>query len=120
MPVFALANTGVVTKGDLLNTLTQPVTMGIMAGLIFGKQIGVFLASYFAIKHQWADLPSGMTWLRLYGLPWLAGIGFTMSLFIACLAFGDSIFLGSAKTGILIASLNARSAGAIILNKSNR
>ena len=120
MPVFALANAGVVLKGDILFVFTQPVTLGIMAGLILGKQIGVFLASYIAIKLKWADLPSGMGWQHLYGLAWLTGIGFTMSLFIASLAFGNSEFLASAKTGILIASLVSGIAGAFILSRAKR
>jgi len=120
MPVFALANAGVALKGNFLTFFTQPVTLGIMAGLVLGKQIGVFLASYLAIKLKWADMPSGMTWTSLYGLAWLAGIGFTMSLFIAGLAFKESEFLTSAKTGILIASLISGIAGAIILGRNNK
>jgi len=117
MPIFALANAGVALKGDLLFIFTQPVTLGIMAGLIFGKQIGVFTASYIAVKLKWADLPSGMSWKRLYGLSWLAGIGFTMSLFIASLAFTTSEFITEAKAGILLASLISGIVGAIILNR---
>jgi len=120
MPVFALANAGVALKGDILSVFAQPVTLGIMAGLIFGKQIGVFAASYLAVKLKWADLPSGMTWMRLYGLAWLAGIGFTMSLFIASLAFGESEFLSLAKTGILLASLISGTVGAVILSRAKK
>ncbi len=118
MPVFALANAGVELKGNLFSTITQPVTLGIMAGLIFGKQIGVFLASFLAVKLKWADLPSDMTWKHLYGLGWLAGIGFTMSLFIASLAFENSDLLPLAKTGILLASLISGIVGAVILSRS--
>ncbi len=117
MPVFALANAGVVLKGDLFSTLVQPVTLGIMTGLIFGKQIGVFIASYIAVKFKWADLPSGMTWKRLYGLSWLAGIGFTMSLFITSLAFTETKILVMAKAGILFASLISGTVGAFILSR---
>lgn len=117
MPIFALTNAGIVIKGDFLLAFAQPVTLGIMAGLIFGKQIGIFIASYIAVKLGWSDLPTGMTWTRLYGLAWLAGIGFTMSLFIASLAFRESDFLGMAKAGILVASLIAGTVGAIILNR---
>jgi NhaA family Na+:H+ antiporter len=120
MPVFALANAGVVLKGDLFNIFIQPVTLGIMAGLIFGKQIGVFIASYIAIKLKWADLPSGMTWGRLYGLAWLAGIGFTMSLFITSLAFKETGILAMAKAGILFASLISGTVGAFILSQNKR
>lgn len=117
MPVFALANAGVVLKGGLFSTLVQPVTLGIMTGLIFGKQIGVFIASYIAVKFKWADLPSGMTWKRLYGLSWLAGIGFTMSLFITSLAFTETKILVMAKAGILFASLISGTVGAFILSR---
>lgn len=117
MPVFALANAGVTLKGDIFSVIAQPVTMGVMAGLILGKQIGIFTASLLAVRFKWADLPSGMTWKRLYGLSWLTGIGFTMSLFIASLAFGDSEFLASAKTGILFASLVSGTVGAFILSR---
>jgi len=120
MPFFALANAGVVLRGDLFSIFIQPVTLGIMAGLIFGKQIGVFIASYIAIKLKWADLPSGMTWGRLYGLAWLAGIGFTMSLFITSLAFTDAGILAMAKAGILIASLISGTIGAFVLNRNKR
>jgi NhaA family Na+:H+ antiporter len=117
MPVFALANAGVELKGDFLSAFTQPVTLGIMAGLILGKQIGVFTASFLAVKLKWAELPSDMTWGRLYGLGWLAGIGFTMSLFIASLAFGQSELLPVAKAGILLASLISGTVGAVILSR---
>jgi len=120
MPVFALANAGVVLTGSLGTILIQPVTIGIMAGLIFGKQIGVFLASYIAVKLKWADLPSGMTWGRLYGLAWLAGIGFTMSLFITSLAFTETGILAMAKAGILFASLISGTMGAFILSRNKR
>jgi len=118
MPVFALANAGVAIKGDFLSAFVQPVTLGIMAGLIFGKQVGIFSASYLAVKLGWSELPPGMTWTRLYGLSWLAGIGFTMSLFIASLAFGTSEFLTMAKAGILVASLIAGTVGAVILSRA--
>jgi len=120
MPVFALANAGIAIKGDFFSAFVQPVTLGVMAGLIFGKQIGVFGASYLAVKLGWSDLPLGMTWTRLYGLSWLAGIGFTMSLFIASLAFGESEFLAMSKAGILVASLIAGIVGAVILNRSKK
>jgi NhaA family Na+:H+ antiporter len=118
MPLFALANAGILIKDDFLSAFTQPVTLGVMAGLIFGKQIGIFGASYLAVKLGWSDLPAGMTWTRLYGLAWLAGIGFTMSLFIASLAFGESEFLAMSKAGILAASLISGVAGAFILSRA--
>ena len=118
MPVFAFANAGLVIGSDFLSGFAQPVTLGIMAGLIFGKQIGIFGAGYIAVKLGWSDLPDGMTWTRLYGLACLAGIGFTMSLFIAGLAFGVSEFLSLAKAGILVASLISGTFGAFILSRA--
>jgi NhaA family Na+:H+ antiporter len=120
MPVFALANAGIAIRSDFLAAFAQPVTLGVMAGLIFGKQIGIFSASYLAVKLGWSDLPSGMTWLRLYGLAWLGGIGFTMSLFIASLAFGESEFLNMSKAGILAASLISGIVGAFILSRAQK
>lgn len=119
MPIFALANAGInlsaINGGDILSALSQPVTLGVMAGLIFGKQIGVFGAGYLAVKLGWSDLPAGMTWTRLWGLSTLAGIGFTMSLFIAGLAFNESNLLDMSKVGILVASLISGIVGALIL-----
>jgi NhaA family Na+:H+ antiporter len=120
MPVFALANAGVIISSNFIASIAQPVTIGVMAGLIFGKQLGIFSASFLAVKMGWSELPSGMTWTRLYGLSWLAGIGFTMSLFIASLAFGESEFLSLAKVGILIASLISGTVGAVLLSRSNK
>lgn len=122
MPIFALANAGIniseINGGNILATLSQPVTLGVMVGLIFGKQIGIFGASFIAVKLGWSDLPAGMTWVRLYGLACLAGIGFTMSLFIAGLAFGESNLLDMSKVGILVASLISGVVGAVVLNRA--
>ena len=120
MPIFALANAGIAIEDDFLSAFAHPVTLGVMAGLIFGKQLGIFVASYLTVKLGWSDLPAGMTWSRLYGVSWLAGIGFTMSLFIASLAFGDSEFLAMSKAGILVASLIAGIVGAVILSRSKK
>jgi len=120
MPLFAFANAGVAIKSGFLLSFTQPITLGIAAGLILGKQIGIFSASYFTVRLGLSELPSGMTCPRLYGLAWLAGIGFTMSLFIAGLAFGESEFLSMAKAGILVASLIAGVVGAVILYRTQK
>lgn len=124
MPIFALANAGinigVINGGDILSAFGQPVTLGVMAGLIFGKQIGIFGAGFIAVKLGWSDLPAGMTWARLWGLSCLAGIGFTMSLFIAGLAFGESNLLDMSKAGILVASLISGLFGAFILSRAKK
>ncbi len=115
MPIFALANAGVSLGGGFAAAATHPVSLGIAAGLIFGKQIGITLFVWLATKLRIADLPTGVSWRHIYGASWLAGIGFTMSLFIAGLAFGESENLVIAKVGILMASLIAGAVGWLIL-----
>jgi NhaA family Na+:H+ antiporter len=105
VPLFALANAGVPLGGGLGAALTGPVTLGVIAGLIIGKQVGVTLGAWLAVRLGLADLPDGVGWRHLYGAGWLAGIGFTMSLFVGSLAFGEGALLDAAKVGILAASL---------------
>jgi len=106
MPVFALANAGVALGGDVLALLLDPVAVGIGLGLVVGKQIGVLGFAWAAVKTRLASLPAGVTWAQIHGLSLLCGIGFTMSIFIANLAFtGEPERLASAKLGILVASL---------------
>jgi len=107
MPLFALANAGVVLGEDFVSALLNPVSLGIVAGLLLGKQFGITLFAWLAVKSGISEMPRGVTWQHIYGASWLAGIGFTMSLFISDLAFADSPLLGVAKLGILIASLEA-------------
>ena len=105
MPVFALANAGVPVSGDIFATLAQPVSLGIILGLFFGKQIGVTLFAYAAVKLKLAVLPRGASWMSVYSMSCIAGIGFTMSLFVANLAFGKGhAFLDMSKISILFAS----------------
>ena len=105
MPLFALANAGVSLDGVSMNSLLAPVPLGILCGLFFGKQIGVFLFSYLSIKFKFAEMPSNSNWLKLYGVGILTGIGFTMSLFVGNLAFLDySGNLDGVKIGVLIGS----------------
>jgi NhaA family Na+:H+ antiporter len=93
VPLFALANAG--------------VALGMLLGLVVGKQAGVTLCAWLAVRSGLADLPEGVGWRRVYDADWLAGIGFTMSLFIGSLAFGEGVLLDAAKVGILAASLLA-------------
>ena len=118
MPIFALANAGVRLDGELSSALTHPISLGIVAGLVLGKQIGITALVWLAVKSKLADWPSGLTWRQIYGASWLAGIGFTMSLFIAGLAFGDTPSLSVAKVGILVASLIAGVVGGAILRSA--
>jgi NhaA family Na+:H+ antiporter len=118
MPLFALANAGVrVVGADVTASLTGPVTLGVIAGLVLGKPLGITLASWLAVRAGLAVLPAGASWRLLHAVSWLwlGGIGFTMSLFIAGLAFADAATLDAAKLGILAASLVAGLAGWVLL-----
>ncbi len=118
MPLFALANAGVHLEGSLWEAVRQPVALGVIAGLVVGKQIGITLFSFVVVKLGFAVLPKGASWRLLYGVSWLGGIGFTMSLFIASLAFpGEQSALDLAKAGILLASLIAGVIGFVLLKK---
>jgi NhaA family Na+:H+ antiporter len=115
VPLFALANAGVPLGGDLGAAVAQPVTLGVFVGLVLGKSAGIAAASWLAVRSGLAALPEGVTWRQVCGAAWLGGIGFTMSLFIAALAFGDDGLLAAAKLGILGASLVAGLVGWAIL-----
>ena len=115
MPLFALANAGVPLGGGNADALTSPVTLGIVAGLVGGKQLGITLFAWVAVKSGVSELPEGVGWRHVYGAGWLAGIGFTMSLFISDLAFSDGSLVETAKLGILLASLVAGVVGWAIL-----
>jgi NhaA family Na+:H+ antiporter len=120
LPLFAFANAGVALEGGIGQVLTQPVTLGIVLGLVIGKQIGVTVFSWIAVRSGLAQLPAGVSWMHIYGVSWLAGIGFTMSLFIGGLAFSDAEHLVMAKVGVLAASVVAGVGGAVILRKTSR
>jgi NhaA family Na+:H+ antiporter len=113
MPVFALANAGVALGGG--EGLTGRVTLGVILGLFVGKQIGVTLFAWLSVKLGWAELPAGVSWRQIYGVSFLCGIGFTMSLFIANLAFDDVVLLDGAKVGILAASVVSGLVGWLML-----
>jgi NhaA family Na+:H+ antiporter len=117
MPLFALANAGVPLSGLGLAMLADPVVLGVFLGLVVGKQAGILLFAWGAVRSGVAGLPSDLGWAHIYGAAWLGGIGFTMSLFIANLAFADAALLASAKVGILGASLIAGGVGWAILNR---
>ena len=105
MPIFAFANAGVSLEGLTFSALLNPVPLGILAGLFFGKQIGVFLFSYAAIKLNYATLPSKSNYIGFYAVSILTGIGFTMSLFVGNLAFVNDIeYMDGVKIGVLAGS----------------
>ena len=106
MPIFAFANAGVSLEGLTFATLLNPVPLGIVLGLFFGKQIGVFVLSYISVKLKFADKPSGSTWPTFYAVSILTGIGFTMSLFVGNLAFANNLeYMDGVKIGVLTGSL---------------
>ena len=113
LPLFALANAGVVLSGGSLGqVLGEPVTLGIILGLVVGKPLGVMLAAFLAVKTGLGRLPSGVGWIEVLGAGMLAGVGFTVAIFIAGLAFEDAALAAAAKTGILVASAIAGILGA--------
>jgi len=120
MPLFALANAGVHIGGDLMANMSWSVASGTVLGLVVGKPIGITLFAWLATRLGLATLPAGSGWRALVGVSFLGGIGFTMSIFIASLAFpGSAALLDSAKIGILVASLAAGLAGWALL-RGNR
>ena len=116
LPIFALSNAGVHIEGSILNMLMHPISLGIIAGLVIGKFLGISLLSKLAVKLKWAVLPEGVTWHHIYGVSFLAGIGFTMSMFISDLAFKDEEFKQIAKVGIMAASLLSALIGMVWLS----
>ena len=117
MPVFALANAGVVISSANFEGSTLPITLGIIVGLVVGKPIGILGAAWLATRTGITSLPSGIRWQHMIGAACLAGIGFTMSLFVASLAFTDADVLDTAKIGILVASAVAGSIGFLLLSR---
>ena len=120
VPIFALANAGVTLPSDVAAFATQPAVTATMLGLLIGKPLGIFGAAWLAVKARWADLPADCTWGGLFGVAILGGIGFTMALFIAGLAFGASPQLDAAKIGVLSGSLLTGILGAVVLMRQAR
>jgi NhaA family Na+:H+ antiporter len=116
MPLFALANSGVSLAGEGLSTLVAPVTLGTAIGLFVGKQVGIFGLTLLAVRLRLAPMPGAASTAKLYGVSVLSGIGFTVALLIASLAYpNDPVLLGEAKVGVLFGSLVAGIAGFAIL-----
>lgn len=120
LPLFAFANAGVSMGGMSLESILHPIPVGIIAGLVIGKTVGVYGITWLAVALRIAKLPSGMNWTNLLGISLLTGIGFTMSLFIGSLAFedGDLPYPGSERLGIMLGSAVAAVVGYLILNAS--
>lgn len=121
IPVFGFANAGVSLQGMTLTNLFEPVPAGVLLGLVLGKQFGVFAAVVIAIRAGWATLPRHATWMQMYGVALLCGIGFTMSLFIGMLAFPDMLLLqAKVKIGVLMGSVLSAILGAAVLLLGHR
>lgn len=120
LPVFAFANAGVSLSGLSFETFMRPITLGIMLGLFFGKQIGVMGITFLATSLKLCKLPEGVSWLQFYGMALLTGIGFTMSLFIGTLAFSDVEYASAVRLGVLGGSMLSGVAGVIILLLSTK
>ena len=120
LPIFAFSNAGVSFSGMKFNLLWDPVTLGIILGLFFGKQIGVMLFTYLGTILKICKLPSDISWSQYYGLSLVTGIGFTMSLFIGSLAFIDPEYQTSVRLGVLIASLLAGILGYLTLRLTTK
>lgn len=115
MPVFALANAGIKIEGDFFHSLISPISLSVMLGLFFGKQFGIFLFTWIGAKLKLGILPADLSWRHIYGMACLAGIGFTMSLFIANLAFVEFEHIQLAKIGTLAGSVLSGIVGIIVL-----
>ncbi len=120
LPVFALSNAGVHIDGKVIDMLLHPISIGIICGLVLGKFIGISLFSRLLVKFKIASLPEGVTWNQIYGVAFLAGIGFTMSMFISDLAFKDESFKQIAKVGIMAASFISAIIGMIWLGLTSK
>lgn len=120
LPLFAFLNAGVALDGEVLSTAFNPISFGIVAGLVLGKPVGVLLFSWLAIKSGKAGMPEGVGWGHLIGVGCLAGVGFTMSIFISDLAFSDPLAGAWSKAAILVASLVSGVLGYFVLRRASR
>jgi NhaA family Na+:H+ antiporter len=115
MPLFAFANSGVRVFGNVAATARHPASLGIVLGLFIGKPRGIWLFARMAVISRLATAPQEFSWEAGFGADWLSGIGFTMSLFIAGLAFGDGALLDMSKIGTMAASMAAGICGSVLL-----
>jgi NhaA family Na+:H+ antiporter len=117
IPLFALANTCIALTGNWMEGLLTLNNLGIFVGLFFGKPLGIFLFSLLAVKMGLSKLPSDVSWKHIIGAGFLGGIGFTMSIFITLLAFGNPEIIQSSKISIILSSITAATVGSLILNR---
>lgn len=116
MPLFALVNAGISFHGFQVAAMLRPSFLGIVLGLLLGKPIGITAFSWLAVRLRLAELPAGVTWAHVHAASWVAGIGFTVAIFVAGLAFGVGVHYTDARIAILLASTTAAIAGAILLS----
>ena len=118
LPFFAFVNAGIEIPHNFSSIFNSSLTLGVIFGLFLGKQIGIFAASYLAVKSKLCELPKGVNWRMIYGVSVLGGIGFTMSMFINSLAFKNYNYINQAKEGIIIATVLSSIIGVFILKIS--
>jgi NhaA family Na+:H+ antiporter len=118
VPIFALANTNIRFQSAMLEGLFSPLGIGIIVGLCVGKPLGIYFMAKLAVKLNIAELPARVTWRHIVGVGCLAGVGFTMAIFIALLSFSDDLLVAEAKFSILIASLLSGIVGYLLLNNT--
>ena len=117
MPIFALANAGITFSGSFTENMFSQVSLGVILGLVIGKFVGIVGISTLLVRLRLASLPEGMTWRHIYGVALLAGVGFTMSLFISDLAFENPTLIIQSKIGIFIASFISGIGGFLVLRR---
>jgi Na+:H+ antiporter, NhaA family len=115
MPLFAFSNAGVQILGNVAAAMRHPVSLGVALGLFVGKPLGIWSSAWMSTRFGLASPPAELSWRALFGAAWLSGIGFTMSLFIGTLAFGEGYLLSMSKIGILVASIGAGVCGCLFL-----
>lgn len=115
VPLFAFANTNITLQAEMLEGLTSPLGLGIILGLLIGKPVGILISTFICTKLGLSTLPENATWTHIIGVGFLAGIGFTMSIFVSILSFKDPLFVEEAKLAVLLTSLVAGCIGFILL-----
>lgn len=120
IPIFAFANTNITLQLEMLHGLTSPLGLGIFFGLLVGKPVGIFITSWICNRLGMGTLPEGSSWTHIIGVGLLAGIGFTMSIFISILSFNNPLFVSEAKLSVLLTSVVAGTAGYLLLKSNSK